>query len=59
MKKILLSFADETFLVNPETAAKVQRSLPPDRYVTTTTLKDDDDDDDEEDEDKKKDSTRG
>jgi hypothetical protein len=50
MKKILLGFADQTFIVDPATAAKVQRSLPPDRYVTTTVLKDDDD---EEDEDKK------
>ena len=38
MKKILLEFADRSFLVDPDTAAKVQAAVPPDRFVTTTTI---------------------
>jgi hypothetical protein len=36
--KVLLQFADESYLVSPETAAKVQRSLPANRFVTVTPI---------------------
>jgi hypothetical protein len=39
MKKVLLQLADKHFIVSPETAAKVERSLPSDRYVTITPFK--------------------
>jgi len=38
MKKILLQFADAQFLVDPDTAARVQQVVPADRYVTSTTI---------------------
>jgi hypothetical protein len=34
--KVLLQLADQDFVVSSETAAKVERSLPTNRYVTIT-----------------------
>jgi hypothetical protein len=51
MKPVLLELADGSFLVSPETAAKLASRLPPDRFVTVTSGKDDDDDDDDDEDD--------
>jgi hypothetical protein len=39
MSKVLLQLADQDFVVSPETAAKVEKSLPANRYVTITPFK--------------------
>jgi hypothetical protein len=39
MSKVLLQLADESFLVSQETAQRVQRSLPADRFVTVTSVR--------------------
>jgi hypothetical protein len=36
MSKVLLQLADQDFVVSSETAAKVEKSLPADRFVTIT-----------------------
>jgi hypothetical protein len=38
--KVLLTLANESFLVSPETAQKVQSVLPADKTVTVTQVKD-------------------
>jgi hypothetical protein len=37
--KVLLQFADQDFLVSPETAQKVEKALPANRFVTVTAIK--------------------
>jgi hypothetical protein len=39
MSKVLLQLADRDFIVSPELAAKVEKSLPANRYVTITPIK--------------------
>jgi hypothetical protein len=36
--KTLIQFADRSFLVDADLAAKVQAAVPADRFVTTTTI---------------------
>jgi hypothetical protein len=59
MKRILLQLADKSFIVSPETASRVVKALPPNRYVTTALLKDDSDDDDDDDDDTEDDDDNG
>ena len=39
MSQVLLQLADQDFVVSSETAAKVERSLPANRFVTITSFK--------------------
>jgi hypothetical protein len=38
--KVLLQLANESYLVSPETAQKVEEVLPSDRYITVTPVRD-------------------
>jgi hypothetical protein len=40
MNRVLLQLANESFLVSPETAKRVQETVPSDRYVTVTAVRD-------------------
>jgi len=39
MSKVLLQFADQDFLMSPETAQRVEQAITADRFVTITPVK--------------------